>query len=175
MIHTILFYTIHSRVHITARTVEISCMHMNDKRLAAHTFSMYTSRICQPVVGMYDIIVLLACYHTGHYRIVVYLVVKVLRITAREFYAPQVICQTITEIRVNMITQFIILLRRHPVAKPLFYIVIIDIFPDYGSLTHAYDVHETLIFIPPRLGQAECDMHIRLFGQAGSDTVAGCS
>ena len=74
-----------------------------------------------------------------------------------------------------MVAQGIILLRRHFVAKALLDIVIVNVTPNDGCFAQSDDVHETLVFVAPGLRNTKSDLHIGLFGQSGSDAIAGCS
>ena len=111
MIHAILFHSIYRRIHLTARTVKISSMHMDTQRFATYQLGMHTSRISQPVVRMDNIKFLLARNHPCNNRKIIDLIMKVSRIAAGKLHTPQVIDVHVREIRIDMITESIILFR----------------------------------------------------------------
>ena len=60
----------------------------------------------------------------------------------------------IIEVAIDMVTQFIIKLRRHYVADSILNIIIINITPGNRNAVHCHDVCRSLILISPRLWQA---------------------
>ena len=52
MVHSVLLNAVDCGVYFATRTVEIRCMHMDAKWLAANHLGVDTCWICKPVVGM---------------------------------------------------------------------------------------------------------------------------
>ena len=173
IIHTVLFRCIYSRINLSAWTVEISCMNMNAKRFSTHHLCMHTSRICQPIVGMNNIKLLLASNDTRYNRKIIDLVMQVSRIPTGKLHTAQIIYIQIWEISIDMVTESIILLRRHKIGKPGLQIIIIDIPPYDRYLVHTYNIQETFFFTG-RLRQTKSCLHIILQTQTFSNTI-GCN
>lgn len=175
MVHSVFFDAVYGWVHISAATVEIRCMDVDDKRLSRYILGVYPCWIGEPVVGMDDLVFLLTCYDTGHNGVVVDLFVQIVGITARELYTAQIVGGTVVEIRIDVVTEGEILLGRHFISDTLVHIFTGYVSPYYRCLAQTDDVHETLVFVAPGFGYAEGDVHVGLFGQTCGDTVTGSS
>ncbi len=66
---------------------------------------MYSGRIGQPVVRVYDVEINSAGHNAGHYRIVVDFFKKIVGIASRELYRAKVIGAHIVEIGVDVVAQ----------------------------------------------------------------------
>ena len=111
MIHTILFDRINGWIHFSTRTVKVCGMHMDTKRFSTYHLSMHTSGISQPVVSMNNIKFLLTSHYSGYDGVIIDFLMQVFRITTGKFHATKVVHMHVREIRIDMITEGIILLR----------------------------------------------------------------
>ena len=163
VVHTVLLDCIYGGVHVTAAAVKISCVDVYDQRLAAHLLGVYACGISKPVMRVNYIKLLGAGHYACHYRVVVYLLVKVVRISARELYATQIIGVHIAEIGIDMVTEMIIIIRVHPRVTLLEH-TSVGITPNHRNGVHSHNLHEALVLITPWLGQAERNVHVPLIG-----------
>ena len=173
IIHTILLYSIHGRIHLTTTAVEIGCMHMDTQRLTAYILRMDSSRIRQPVVSMNDIEVLRACHHTCYHRVVVDLLVQVRRIAASELHATEVVDIHVVEIRIDILAQLIVVVGVHDIPHPTLNIVTVHIPPGNGHRIHGNDTCSMLLLITKRMRQTKCDLNVALRLQSFRDAIVG--
>ena len=101
------------------------------------------------------------------------LVYMVIGITAGESYTTEVVRADTREIVVNTVAEIIELLGRHATFHTLADVVVINILPNDRHAVGADDTQERLVFIAPRLGNDEGDMHVLLLRHAAGETVTG--
>ena len=83
-LHTAFLNRENGRIDITATTVEIRRMDMDNQWFAADMFREHTRRISEPVVAVDDVEIQTVSQHTRHGLIVTDLLNQVIRITAGE-------------------------------------------------------------------------------------------
>ena len=128
--------------------------------------------IGEPVVRVDDVEIERAGHDTGTYRVVVYLLDKIVGITAGKLDAPQVVGAHIVKIGIDMVAQTEIEVGGHDIADALAHIVGIDVAPAHGHLRHAHDVGEMVFLIAIRLGDDKGYLHVATLPHAFCETVA---
>ena len=177
IVHTVLLDAVDGGVDLAAGAVEVSSVHMDAQRFAAHHLGMHAGGIRQPVVRVDNVELLLAGHHACDDGEVVDLIIQVGRIAACKLHAADVIDVHVREIGIDMVAQVVVRFRRHAgsqtVLQPL-QPLIIHIAPNDGHLVHADDVQE-VFFIAARFGHTERGLHVSLHAQALRDAVSGDS
>ena len=80
--HTVLLYSEHGGIDIAARAVEVGGVYMDHQRLSCHLLGMDAGGIGEPVVGVDYVEIECAGYDAGADGIIVYLLKKIVRVTA---------------------------------------------------------------------------------------------
>ncbi len=80
--HAVTLDAKHRRVYIATRTVVVGGVNVYHQRLARHLLGVNAGRICQPVVGVYDVKLFGTCHNAGHYGVIVDLLKEIVGITA---------------------------------------------------------------------------------------------
>ena len=171
VVHTVFLNGIDGGVHLSARTVEVSGVHVNHQGTSAHLFGVDAGRIGEPVVGMDNVVLLLSGNDASHDGIVVDFFLQVVGIFSRKLDAAQIVGLAIGEVSIDVVAQGIVLFRCHARAEAFFDVVVVHISPNDGCFAQADDVHKTLIFVAPRFRNAEGDVHIGLLRHASCDAV----
>ena len=171
MIHTVALNGVDGGIDVAARAVEIRGVDVHHEGFSAHLLGMYARGIREPVVGVDNIVVLLAGDDAGHDGVVVDLFLQVVGIAPRKFDTAEVVGESVGEIGVDVVAQGVVLFGSHAVAEAFAHIVVVHVAPHDGGLAQTDDVHETLVLIAPRLGDAEDDVHVGLRGQAGCHAI----
>ncbi len=174
VVHTVLFDGIDGGIHIAAAAVKISCVNVYDQRFAAHLLGVYACGICKPVMRVDYVKLLSACHHAGHNGVIVYLLMQIVRVSAGELYATQVIGVQIVEIGIDMVTETVVVIGIHPRITLLEH-TLVGVSPHHGNSVHTYYLHETLILVAPWLGQAERNIHVPLICQSSCQSETGRS
>ena len=173
IIHTILLYSIHRRVHLTTTAVEVGSVYMNTQRLTAHVLRMDSCWIRQPVVCMNDIEVLCTCHHACNHRVVIDLLMQVRRIAARKLHTTEVVDIHVVEIRIDILAQLIVIVGVHDIPHPTLNIVTVHIPPGNGHRIHGNDTGSVLLLIAERMRQTKCDLNVALRLQSFRDAIVG--
>ena len=175
IIHTVLLNTIDSRIHLTTRTVEVSCMYVNAERLTAHILGMDTSWIGKPIMSMNDIELFGSCHNASNYRVVVDLIVQIAGITTGKLHSTQIIDVHIIEVCVDMLTEFKIVVGIHYVTHTTLHIVVVNITIGNRHGIHGNDASRMRFFITKRMRQTKCNLYIALSFQTFRDSIVGSS
>ena len=173
LLHTAFLDSEHRRVHISARAVEVGCMHVYHERLARNLLSKHTCWVGQPVVRVDDIEVQRVCQHGCHGLVVANLLNQVVGIASREAHTTEVVGADAAVVVANTIAQVEILLGRHLAFHALLHIVVVVLFPYNRHAVRTNNLQERLIFIAPRLRDNEGDVHVGLLCHAARQTVTG--
>ena len=165
-VHTVLLYRVHRRVYLAAASVEVGGVYVYAKRFAAHLLGVYSCRISEPVVGVDDVIFLRPSHHSCHDGVVVYLLVKVVRVASGELHAPQIVHVHVVEVGIYVVAQSIVVVRTHHVAHTTLHVFIVNVAPCYRHSVHCHNVSVSLVFVAPRFGQTESYLYVTLSVQS---------
>ena len=108
------------------------------------------------------------CQYTGYCLVVADFFNQVVRITTGEADATQIVRTDTTVVIADTIAEMVIFLGAHLAFHPLFYVVVIDIFPNNRHTVCTDDTQERLVFIAPWFRDDERDFHIFLLTHAAS-------
>ena len=146
-------------------------MNVYHERFAGDVLRVYAGRICQPVVGVYDVTLYGAGDHACDDRVVVDLFKQIVGITARELDTAQVVQPEVIEICIYMVAELEIHFRIHHVADAVADIIPADITPRYRNVIGSEDGCETLLFVAPGFRNHERDVHVAIGVHAFGQTV----
>ena len=174
-LHTALLNREDGGVHIATAAVEIRRMHMDNQWLTADMLCEYTRRIGQPIMAVDDVEIQTVRQHTRYRFVVTDLLNQVIRITARETDASEVIRTDTAVVIMNAVAEMIELLRTHLSLHAGFDVVVVHILPDDRYTVRTNDAQERLIFVTPRFRNNERNLHVRLLRHAARQAVTGGS
>ncbi len=116
-------------VDIAAGTVEICGVDMDHKRFSCDLLGVDSGRIRQPVVGVDDVEIKRAGYHSRCDGVIVDLFQQIVRIASGEFNTAEIICTHIVEVGIYMVAQSEIEVGIHDIAYSLLHIVAAHVAP----------------------------------------------
>ena len=145
-------------------------MHVNTERFAAHHLGMYTGRISEPVMSMYEVEIFAASQYSGNDGEVVDLLMQITWITTGKVDTSHIVQSAqMIEIGIDMVAESVIVLGR-VAGHTALHLIVIHVAPCHRHLTHVHDIQETFL-LARWLRHAEGSLHITLHGQAFGDTV----
>ena len=175
MVHAVLLDAVHLRVHLSAASVEIGGVDVDDHRLATHVFGVDTCWIGEPVVGMDDVELLPACDDACADGVIVDFFQEVVRISAGKLDATQIVHMHVIEICVDVVAQFVVFLRVHDGTHPVLEGFITGIAPNNGRVPGSGYLEEALVFVAVRFWYHKDDIQVGLQGHSSGQTVTGRS
>ena len=172
IVHAVFLDIEHCGIDVATASVEVGGMNVNHQWLACDLLGVNTGRIGEPVVRVDNIAWNGACNHTSHNRIIVDFLNEVIGVTTGELDAAQVVGVHIIEITVDVISQIKISLRVHHIADTALHIFAAHVAPCDRRGVGANDSCKSLLFVAPRLGYNECDVHVAAIVHTFRKTVA---